>query len=400
LESLNYDAPFALDEAVERTGDLSVFFSNLADNFILLCLVELALSFLRAFGNDGIYHKVIRYSNFFAVAILFALVIAAEGTSENYLTQSDSGYNPDVSWTNVGNLLGAYYVIYWVISLPVVILSIIVLYSSIRKKHLQSVSEAPYLVSVLPAFYLSTSLFSIPQIYPSKASYLLVTSVQLAGCFLAASLLNLTRTTWDFSYAILYQINYNPYNIIPLYVLVVNPILYYWVTVVLFGLLIGIGIKKRNGLWSQQQQFPGGVPQQQQFPGGVPQQQQFPGGVPQQQQFYSGGPQQQQFYSGGPQQQQFYSGGPQQQQFYGGGQGQGVPTYQQTVAGSNNPSQQPTQAELIGSASPVWRAELTGSNSTNPSQQYYWTQYQQQSPTVQNQVTQVYEVAGTREQKA
>lgn len=204
-------------------------------------------------------------------------------------------------------------------------------------------------------------------------------SIQLAGCFLAVSLLNLTRTTWNLSYAILYYINYSPDINIPQYVIVVNPILYYWVTVVLFVLLTVIGFKKRDGLWSQQQQI--------------------------------------------------YVGGPQQQHFYGGGQGQGVPTSQLTGtgfanpsqqpaqaeligsasltrrseltgAGFTNPSQQPAQAELIGNASLAWRSELTGADSPNSNQQYYWTQYQQQPPIVQNQVTPVYEVAGAPDQKA
>jgi len=178
IESLDgfdsYYATPALIEAEWRAYDISTFFSNLSDNFILLCLFELALSFLRAFSNDGIYIKIIRYSNFVAVAILFALAIAAEGTNEAYITETEYGYNLDVSVTNVNNLFGAYYIIYWIISLPVAILSTFVLYCSIQKKYLQSVSKARYLVSVLPAFHLSTSPFSLLQIYPSKVYYLLV----------------------------------------------------------------------------------------------------------------------------------------------------------------------------------------------------------------------------------
>jgi hypothetical protein len=176
-------------------------------------------------------------------------------------------------------------------------------------------------------------------------------SVQLAAWFLAASLLNLTRATWDFSYAVLYNINWDPlYTIIPQYVTVVNPILYTWITVVLFGVLVIIGFKKRDGLWSQQQQF--------------------------------------------------YGAGPQQQQFYGVGQGQAFPTPQLSGAGSDKPSVQAGQAELIGSTSPTWRAELTGTNYTNPTQQYYGTQYQQQPPIVRKQVTPTYEVAGTQNERA
>jgi hypothetical protein len=169
-----FDPPFALYQASWRTSSLSSFFANLADNFILLCLVELALSFLRAFGKDGIYHKIIRYSNFVALAILFALAIAAEGTNEDYTTQSDYGANFDVSPTTVDNLFGAYYIIYWIISLPVVILSSIVLYISIRRKHLQGVSKAPYLVSVLPVFYLSNpppQILSFKPIHQKPLTY-------------------------------------------------------------------------------------------------------------------------------------------------------------------------------------------------------------------------------------
>src|ERR1700729_1528043 len=78
-------------------------------------------------------------------------------------------------------------------------------------------------------------------------------SIQLTRRFLAASLLNLTRATWEFYYAICYFINYNPLTFVPQYIEVVDPILYTWVTVSIFGLLMAIGLKKRNGLWSQQQ---------------------------------------------------------------------------------------------------------------------------------------------------
>jgi len=134
-----------------RTYDLSLIFSNLANDFTLLCLVELAISLLIVFDSDVIYLRIIRYSNFVAIATLFALSIAVEGIDADLITNGDYGFNTDVSWTTVDNLFGAYYIIYWIISLSVVILSTIVLYSSIPKQHLQRVSKAPHLVSILPA---------------------------------------------------------------------------------------------------------------------------------------------------------------------------------------------------------------------------------------------------------
>jgi len=126
-----------------RTYDLSLIFSNLANDFTLLCLVELAISLLIVFDSDVIYLRIIRYSNFVAIAV--------EGIDADLITNGDYGFNTDVSWTTVDNLFGAYYIIYWIISLSVVILSTIVLYSSIPKQHLQRVSKAPHLVSILPA---------------------------------------------------------------------------------------------------------------------------------------------------------------------------------------------------------------------------------------------------------
>jgi hypothetical protein len=124
---------------------------------------------------------------------------------------------------------------------------------------------------------------------------------------------------------------------LPRYIEVVDPILYTWVTVSIFGLLIAIGFKKRNGLWSRQQQ-----PQQ-----------------PQQQGFIANG-------SGGA--------------TFGAAYGQGLPNPPAYIV-----YQQPAHAELTGNAAPASIPELPNARSPNLSQQYYWTQHQQHSPFVQNQ---------------
>ena len=110
----------------------------MADNFTLLCLVELALSFLCASGNSSPIYRIIRYSNFFAIAILFVLAVAALGEQESYICNEGN-----VSWTTACDLYGAYAIIYWIASLGLVFLSIFVLYCSVRKKQLRSVSRVP-----------------------------------------------------------------------------------------------------------------------------------------------------------------------------------------------------------------------------------------------------------------
>ncbi len=147
------------------------------------------------------------------------------------------------------------------------------------------------------------------------------------------SLLNLTRTSWDLAYAIQYDIGYDPsYTTIPLFVLILYPILYTWVTAVIFTLVIVIGSKKSNGLWSQGQVYGDFRP------------------------------------------------------------GQGISTSQPIGTGSY---MQPTQPGIVIGISPPWRPELSGTTYINPTQQYYGTQYQQQLPIVQSQPPQAYQVAGT-----
>lgn len=159
------DTGDVLWQVVFRMYDINAFFSSIADVVVLLCLVELALSFLRALGNDSPYYRIIRYSDLFLIAILFVLAIAALGEDEAWVTNSDYG-NSDVSWATTAKLYGAYGIIYWIASLAVVFLSSFVLYSSMRKKHMRSVSKVPLACLVL----LPTSNYSL-LIRASKVSY-------------------------------------------------------------------------------------------------------------------------------------------------------------------------------------------------------------------------------------
>ena len=127
----------------------------------------------------------------------------------------------------------------------------------------------------------------------------------------------------------LYFINYDPdITIIPEWVLVVSPILYTWVTVALFTLLIYIGAKKMDGLWSQQQ--------------------------------------------------------------YSYRNGQVSATSPPQPANDHNyvNSQQLHQSYVVMTGPPQpWAPELPGNNYAQPSQQYYEQQYPEPIPVVQNQTT-------------
>jgi hypothetical protein len=137
-----YDSTGLPLEIIDHLTIIDSFFSSVADAVILLCLVELALSFLRALGNDSTYHRIIHYSNLAAIGVLFVLAVAALGDDESWLIKSDYG-RLRVSRTTPSNLYGAYNIIYWIASIATVFLSGFVLYSSVQKKHMRSVSKAP-----------------------------------------------------------------------------------------------------------------------------------------------------------------------------------------------------------------------------------------------------------------
>jgi hypothetical protein len=128
-------------EAANRMYGVSEFVASVADIFILLCLVELALSFLRALGNNSPYYGIIRYSTFAVMAVFFVLAIAALGEDESFTTDIINGNN--ATWTTPGKLYGADTILYWIASLALVFLSIFVLCTSMRKQQQQSVSKVP-----------------------------------------------------------------------------------------------------------------------------------------------------------------------------------------------------------------------------------------------------------------
>jgi hypothetical protein len=129
-------------EIIDHLTVIDSFFSSVADAVILLCLVELALSFLGALGNDSTYHRIIRYSNLVAISVLFVLAVAALGENESWLINSDYG-RLRVSKTTPSNLYAAYNIIYWIASIAAVFLSSFVLYSSVQKKRMRGVSKTP-----------------------------------------------------------------------------------------------------------------------------------------------------------------------------------------------------------------------------------------------------------------
>jgi hypothetical protein len=134
-------ALFSLDEAGNRMFDIGSFFASIADIFVMLCLVEMALSFLRVLGKDSLSYRIIRYSNFCLMGVLFVLDVAALGKDESSYDLSYDEY--DSAWTTTYKLYSAESILYWILSLGLLFFAVFVLYSSMRKNQQQNVSKIP-----------------------------------------------------------------------------------------------------------------------------------------------------------------------------------------------------------------------------------------------------------------
>jgi hypothetical protein len=127
-------------------GPVSSWIGQLGDILILLFLVELALSFLRASGKPGQY-RAIMIPTFVAVAILSVLSMAALGVSEDYGKKTldylhSSSYLNYPSWENTGKVIGSWIVLNWITALAVIALSTLVFSKSLRNRKFTGVSSS------------------------------------------------------------------------------------------------------------------------------------------------------------------------------------------------------------------------------------------------------------------
>lgn len=93
---------------------------------------------------------------------------------------------------------------------------------------------------------------------------------KIARRLLAISILNFVRSTYELYFTANYYVGSTWLKNIPNVLGVIDPVLYFWVTIAMIGILVAIGMKKRNGLWTEQrqQQEADQWPQQ---PPGIPQ---------------------------------------------------------------------------------------------------------------------------------
>jgi hypothetical protein len=139
-----------LDQTRTRTYDAGIFFERLASLALLICLVELGISFL--FCSSGAYpsHNIMRWTAVGLSAILVALAIASITEIETFLTEYyneiNNAINSDTSsidhskWTTSTKLCISFDIIEWGAAILIVVLGSFVMHKSRAKNSLHSVS--------------------------------------------------------------------------------------------------------------------------------------------------------------------------------------------------------------------------------------------------------------------
>ena len=96
----SYPNYFALDEAVTRISDIGVLCECLASLAMLICLVELGISFLFCSSGAHVSHNMLRWAAIGLSVVLVALAIACFGEMTSFRTDY---YNAIDNATAYGN---------------------------------------------------------------------------------------------------------------------------------------------------------------------------------------------------------------------------------------------------------------------------------------------------------
>ncbi|KAE9367216.1 hypothetical protein N431DRAFT_385443 [Stipitochalara longipes BDJ] len=209
---------FTLDKIETRLFDVSSLFENFGHIFILLCLVDLGLSFLHVLNHSPKGHNIIRgVVAGFGVA-LFALAVAYFGKIEALRTDyynavENSSYEDYPEFFSVPYSLvelgAAFDILLWIASIAVAAFTIYVLIVSHQS----------------------------PQTRSNAIIYLVI------------GILYVLRNTWVLAYDAKWLLPKTP-SFVPIYTEILWPILDAWVTFIVLVLVFAIGCRRRHGLWT------------------------------------------------------------------------------------------------------------------------------------------------------
>jgi hypothetical protein len=122
----------ALEEVMFRSADVSAFCENISYIFLLLCMVDLGLSFLYVASQSKTGHTIVMFVTGGVAIILAALEAARLGKNETIYTDlfnsENTGSHFDPSQFNLPSyLLAAFDIIFFLLALAVLALGIFVM---------------------------------------------------------------------------------------------------------------------------------------------------------------------------------------------------------------------------------------------------------------------------------
>jgi len=264
-----------LDEISSRMFDVSWLIESIGNIFLVICIVDLGLSFLYVWNRHRKAHNIILSVTASLGVLLFALIIGDFAKKEAWRTSyyngaSDSDYNVSPGYVgfpySLFQLGSAFIIILWIASLAILGFAIYVFIISRKMTQLRNG----------------------------------------AVIYLVIGILFVLRNTWELVYDVVWVLPKNSFGP-PISTEVIDPILDAWPTFVILVLIFVLGCRKRDGLWTTEPPtgiFAGAAQSQQQVqqawpapqyaapPEGVVQY--YPQGAPQQQQMQPGWQQQQQ----------------------------------------------------------------------------------------------------------
>ncbi len=152
------DSTYAiLDQIDIRAGTLGTLFERVASILMFITLVELGIGFLFAFvGTHTTLHRVLRYVSFAAAVVLLAVAVAwfakINLAWSAYYDSDESGSlairNLNSSLKVARQLDGAFDILGWLLSMPLVILGAAVLRKYMWKPVIKGVRPSNMLASV------------------------------------------------------------------------------------------------------------------------------------------------------------------------------------------------------------------------------------------------------------
>jgi hypothetical protein len=142
-DSAYYTTLYAISS---RVGSFGAFVGFVGNVQIILCIVELSLSFFRAMGRLSGAQTIFRVAALAAAVLLLVLAIACLSVDQAYITEileSDFYESTGISARTINSLYASWHIIHFLVALGLEALSLMVFSSSHKARQYTKVTFSP-----------------------------------------------------------------------------------------------------------------------------------------------------------------------------------------------------------------------------------------------------------------